>query len=573
MAMLLYLQYSHIKHEVVIVPGVLKMSLLGFSMLPIAAGACIMFVYSAVSLKLSRGSTRRRPTVFNATSTMLIIYTFLLFFIESALYHDNGETISDEEMYSKTLILSTSAILGVTILWLKHLDIVGSFSAVAIVSALLSKAIAVIIEIQSLDDIKKDHQKFLLDALVCMAFCWTVSAPYFILHPVQVGVHRSISRHTGGRSSSYSNNEMVIYVNGEARYPYVAVVVYCGIILPFLLAVTLSRVFMPLSARLFQEQNISNPSLRSSDTLGYALLLWGLFVVFMLRYVSPEGGFQSWRKCAAVSSIIGTLIVFFAPAMPFTRTTSENPYFSMSSLSNAMAQELKGVWGLVSLSLAVLLALTGPLRLRSKRSSKESFGKIRAVVFSSMFGCGLSYFLVSQLSDNLSAKKSAYVLVSSSLSAFVQTYSSVEVYTTQLIPKTIRFVRTGTIFSVFSVFFMVILECTLCGKLTGFELGSPPSIQLFTMIPLLLLIAFAAKIRKKNDSQMKQLQNTYTFLSWIAAVLTIYGSFGLASVGVHSKMKMLLGVPVSSFSLAAALLSSSSAFTTHRQCLFSPRYF
>ena len=556
MAMLLYLQYSHIKHEVVIIPGVLKMSLLGFSMLPIAAGACIMFAYSAASLKFPREITRRDPTAFNATSTMLIIYTFFLFFIESALYHDKGETISDEEKYSKTLIISTSAILGVTVLWLRHLEVVGSFSVVTIVSALLSKAVAAIIEIQSLDDIMKDHQKFLLDALVCMAFCWTISAPYFILHPFQVGVHRSTSRHAGGRSSSYSNNDMVIYVNGEARYPYVAVVVYCGILLPCLLAVTVSRVFLPLIARLFQDQNISNPSLQSSDTLGYSLLLWGLFVLFILRYFSPEGGFQSWRKCAAVSSIIGTLIVFFAPALPFTRTTSENPYLLMSSLSNVMVQEFKGVWGLMSLSLAVLLALNGPLRLHSKRSSKQSLqGKMRAIVFSSMFGCGMSYFLVSQLSENLSAKKSAYVLISSSLSAFVQTYSSVEVYTTELTPKTIRFICTGTTFSLCSVVFMVILECTMSGKLKGFELGSPPSIQLFTMVPFLLLIAFAAKMSKKNDSQMKQLQNTYTFLAWIAALLAIYGSFGLASVGVHSKMKMLLGVPVSYFSLPTAVLS------------------
>ena len=541
-AMLLYLQYAYNEHEVVIFPRILKMSILRFSMLPLVAGACIFFVYSAASLQLSRHISCREPTSFNITSIMLGIYTFLLFIIEASLYHDKGETTADEETYSEALIFGTGAILGVTVIWLKRLNTIGSFAALAIISVILSKATASMIEMQSLDEIQKDHEKFILDALVCMAFCLTIGAPYFVLDPVLANSHSSRSKQAYGRSSPLSNSEMVVYVNGEARFPVLPVIVYCGILLPCLLAVTVPRILIPLSARLFGSDNICNPLPQFSNVMGYSLLLWGLLVLFMLRYYAPDGGFQCWRRSASASFIFGTALLSFAPTaiLPFMTKADGDPYSSMSSLSSTMVQEVKGAWGLLSVIVSVLLALTCPLHLRSKISSK--------IVFSCMFGCGISYFITSQLAENLSPKKFAYTIFTTSFTAFVQAFSSVKVYTadTRSIPKTIKFVRTSTAASLFFSLLIWVIDSTTCGKLKGLELGSPHSVQLLIVGLFLFVTSLAAKVRKKKERQLSRLKNACAFLSWATVIFTIYGSFGIASVGVHSRMKMMLGLPVSS---------------------------
>ena len=549
--MLSYLQFAYTEHEVVIFPRILKISLLGFSMIPLVAGACIIFVYSAASLRLTSHASRQKTNTFNITSILVGVYTGLLFLVEASLYHDKGETSVDVDQYPKGLIFATSALLGLAVVWLKHLGSIGIFTMLTVISVMLSKATAAMIEIQSLDEIQKDHEKFIIDALVCMALCLTIGAPYFAMSPVQVKSHSIRTKLRKQWTSPFNQSNMVVYVNGEARYPVLAVAVYCGILLPCLLAVSVPRILVPFIAQLFGSNCVYNPLLQFSNTMGYSLLLWGVLVLFLLKYHAPDGGFHYWRRFASASFIFGTSLLSFAPTsfLLLTTKTSADPYSSMSSLSSGT--EVKGAWGLLSVIASVLLALSCPHRLSSKTNSK--------IIFSCMFGCGLSYFITSQLAEDLSPRKFAYAIISTSFTAFVQTLSSVEVYTaTKFIPRTIKFVRTSTAVSLCVSMSMWALDSTKCGKLKGLELGSLHSIQLSTLALFLFLTALSAKIRKKKEIQLNRLQNTHAFLSWAILISTIYGSFGLASVGVHSRLKMIFGLPVSTL---FSIFVSSSFFT------------
>jgi len=73
--------------------------------------------------------------------------------------------------------------------------------------------------------------------------------------------------------------------------------------------------------------------------------------------------------------------------------------------------------------------------------------------------------------------------MTSLLAAFVQTFSSIKVYTadTTSIPKTIKFVRMSTAASLCFSLLIWVIDSTICGKFKGLELGSPHSIKPFTV--------------------------------------------------------------------------------------------
>jgi hypothetical protein len=135
-----------------------------------------------------------------------------------------------------------------------------------------------------------------------------------------------------------------------------------------------------------------------SEVIGYSASLWGLSVLQMINHFLPDGGADVMRKLSALIFVVGLFVSFSAPAIPGVGSPVEDSiYKSFSSLNTDDSNS--GGWGLIAAFLAIVLALTGPLELREVRDAsgrRDSRQLLRLMIFGTMFGCGLAWFVTMQ---------------------------------------------------------------------------------------------------------------------------------------------------------------------------------
>ena len=425
-------------------------------------------------------------------------------------------------VYSASAVYCTG-LLTLIITWhLKAQKLIKGESAVVASSIALGKMIAVLIE-PNLVDVDNSLSVLYLRWTVASLLLLTICCPY-ALRPVYI----------------------------KPKSASVIVVAYCAVILPLIIIASVPLVLEPLIGLLTGHNNAAYyaTSPKFSEIIGYSAALWGVSVLSMVNHFLPNGGGEVWKRVAALTFIMGLFVSFSAPAFPGSTPSSEssNLFLSVSSSSLVVESDVAtGGWGLVSAFLAVLLALTGPLELREMKDSagrKDSRQFLRLMIFGLMFGCGLAWFIVMQ-----SMSKDVFIPIfvttfSCMVQATLGTVCAVMGYflETQEFGEVEQIANVWTVVA-FPVFF-VISSVSLSAHAHPFGIGGWASTYLSVCALCAGSFCILVRMRKDKNSTTRGYGNVGCIISWLCAIIVIYGRYGIAGVGVVG-VTTVVGIPVS----------------------------
>ena len=257
-------------------------------------------------------------------------------------------------------------------------------------SIAIGKVLAVLIEDNLLDGDDSMRMIYIRWAVATTVLI-TVSAPY-LLRPV----HVKISIHTKRSFGPSGKPSKELPKNAS-----ITVVLYCAVVLPLVILTSVRLVLEPLVGILIGHASsafyVSSPKL--SEVIGFSLSLWGLAVLQMTNHFLPDGGADALRRLSALTFVMGLFISFSAPAIPGTSSQVEESLFKSASSLDTDDSSSSGGWGLISAFLAIMLAITGPLELREVRDAsgrRDTRQLLRLMIFGTMFGCGLAWFITMQ---------------------------------------------------------------------------------------------------------------------------------------------------------------------------------
>ena len=355
----------------------------------------------------------------DVTGWLLIAYGLLLTILECTLIKEpvpfrslTGAEVTewDEEdtmLYDSWICLFTSLVLGGVTFVMQRYKLITSRSAVVSYSVAVGKAIAVYIDMsgETGDDKSTSSAMLLLRSLVASFMMVVMLAPRVVLEPVHLktttgGRYKRSLGPSGRPSDTESKADSVIFM-------------YTIVILPLTLVASVPIVLTPfanaISGHYGGAYYVSPPSL--TEVLGFAMSLWGLSSLSMINHYLPDGGGEMWKKLSALTFLMGVCVAIAAPSVPdwvggsssaSRKSLARNPYATISSAGANLAtgdRSRSGGWGLLSASLATLLAITGPLELQERRGpagKKDNLLLFRMMVFSLMFGCGVAWFITMQ---------------------------------------------------------------------------------------------------------------------------------------------------------------------------------
>ncbi len=460
------------------------------------------------------------------------VYGFVLGAMEFSLLRQPMPVYSrDSFEFGRVAVYSASAvyctgILTLLITWhLKSQKLIKGESAVVASSIALGKMIAVIIQ-PNLVGVGNSLSAMYVRWTVASLLLMTICCPY-ALRPVYVKSSNQLPK----------NASMIV-------------VAYCAVILPLVIIASVRLVLEPLVGLLTGHNStamyITSP--KFSEILGYSAALWGISVLSMANHYLPNGGGEVWKRVAALTLIMGLFVSFSAPAFPGSASNETSDLFlSVSSNAAVESEVATGGWGLVSAFLAVLLALTGPLELREVKDSvgrKDSRQFLRLMIFGLMFGCGLAWFIVMQ-----SMSKDVFIPI------FVTAFSCMVMSTlgtvcavmgyfleTQEFGEVEQIANVWTVVA-FPVFF-VISSVSLSAHAHPFGIGGWASTYLSVCGLLAGAFCILVRMRKDKTSTTRGYGNVGCIISWLCAIIVIYGRYGIAGVGVVG-VTTVVGIPVS----------------------------
>ena len=150
---------------------------------------------------------------------------------------------------------------------------------------------------------------------------------------------------------------------------------YAFVFLPITLVATIPYVLFPFVNAVsgsFCNESYYSVSTPISEFMGSAIFLWGLALLSMLNHYLPDGGGEAGKKLSALAFLMGIGVFFAGPTMGMSiGEVAYSPYASMSSLSSQLIMRGKsrtGGWGILSEALATLLAVSGSLELKERRT-------------------------------------------------------------------------------------------------------------------------------------------------------------------------------------------------------------
>ena len=479
---------------------------------------------------------------FNMYGILLVVMEFALLREPMPLYSRDSFEVGRVAVYSPATAYFTGFLILVIASHLKRQKLIQMGSFIISSSVAIGKIIVVLIE-SSLIDGDNSLQVLFLRWVVSSSLLLTIFAPYAVLKPVHVKMTGHAKRSLG--PSGKPGRELPQNAN-------LTVLLYCAILLPLVIVVSVPLVLEPLVGILTGHNKSAyySTSPRLSEIIGYSASIWGIAVLSMTNHFLPDGGADVWRKVSALIFLLGMFISFSAPAIPGAAPSSDDSsrlFQSVSSLDVGDSSS-SGGWGLISAFLAILLAMTGPLELREVRDAsgrKDSRQLLRLMIFGIMFGCGLAWFITMQ-----SMSKDIFIpIFVTSFSCMAMSFLGTVAAVMGYFLETNDFVEAEQIANVwggvgFPVFF-VISSVSLSAHAHPFGIGGWASTYL--SVCGLVAGAFTVMVRLRDDknSTTRGYGNLSCVISWLCAIVVVFGRYGVAGVGVVG-VTSIAGIPASS---------------------------
>lgn len=499
---------------------------------------------------------------------ILVAYCLLLAVLEVTLLRQRlPESIPSREVNSDvedsdvvydhaTALITSCLIIGVAVLT-KRIKVITKITFRASVAVALGKAIAVFIDASESDSkIRSGHseqyltQRLLYRVLVTSTLIFVILAPSALLAPIHM---------KGGTRSRRADDKIP-----AAAYRNISL--YSLLMLPLALLASVPSVLSPLVMALSVHYNMGsyyNMALPVSETLGCALALWGVATLYMLNHYFPDGGCEIWKKSSALTLLMGVAIAFSAPTVPEWVVGENdlgisNSYARISSVGSRLATQghnRTGGWGILSASLATLLAITGPFELRDRRhpsGRKDKSLFLRIMMFSIMFGCGISWFITILSMSQENSTALAITTLSCMILSFFGTIACVVAYHVELDSFDEVTEMAKVCVGVFILFLIVTFVASLLisrdfGNL--FSQGGCVSTYLTITCCITLSFALALRSRSSKTQTSVSMSNLSCIICYVIAVITILGRFGVAGLDSELEVVVIMGMPASLFGI------------------------
>jgi len=470
-------------------------------------------------------------------SLLLVIMEYALLNKPMPLYSRDSYEIGRVSVYTPSLVYLTG-LLMLCITWhVKRQKLVKDGSTIVTVSISLGKMLAVLINesSSSSSSLALLYLRWSIASLLITIICF----PY-LLEPV----HTKMS--SSRRKSMDASAKPGLPTKDHAS---LIVVIYCAVLLPSVIISSVKWVIEPLVGLLTgdgSEEEYQQPKLL--EIIGYSASLWGVSVLSMINHFLPNGGGEVWRKVSAFTFILGLFVSFASTAFPGVTTSSSLDTFqSISSLDVEDDDTATGGWGLVSAFLAILLAMLGPLELKEIKDSsgrRDTRHLLRLMIFGLMFGCGISWFITRQTMSNdifipifvttfSCMAMSCLGTVASIMGYFLECSEFAEV-------EQIANIWAGVAFPVF----FVISSVSLSAHARPFGIGGWASTYLSVCGLLAGAFCIMVRLRKEKNSTTRGYGNMSCVISWLCAIIVVYGRYGVAGVGVVGTTSVA-GIPAS----------------------------
>lgn len=503
---------------------------------------------------------------------LLVIYSFLLTMLESTLLRRRKpddlvgkEFDIDVEdagfMYDHATALITSGLVIAISVASRRFLVVSGLTNVATLSLALGKAVAVIIDASEADNKVRPEQKeeelaqrLFLRALVASATIIVMLAPRALLRPIHI---KSSTRY----KRTIADGKPLASIPASS---YRTMFAYCLLAIPLTLVASVPLVLSPLVMALSTHYNggaYYSMAPPISEMIGFGLTLWGLASLSMLNHYLPDGGGETWKKASALTLLMGIGVAFAAPTVPEWLTGDSdfgisNPYAAISSLGSQLANQGKsrtGGWGILSASLATLLAITGPLDLRERRhpsGRKDQTLFLRLMMFSLMFGSGASWFIIMQSMSEAPFVSLALTSMACMVVSFFGTVTCVLAYFVELE----NFDEVDQMAKVWTGAFLMFSVVT-CGpnfllqSVSISLLGSGGCLSTFLAVTscAALSLTVSVHMRTTKNQSTRGLGNMSCIFAYACAVVILYGRFGVAGLDHNFGVAVVIGVPASLF--------------------------
>ncbi len=549
-------------------------------------------VMSSVFIALVAGFAVRPPGGFGSAflkrvdvaGILLIAYELLLTALEITLLKrpvpsemvgqesDVGVEDIDFLYDHATALLTSIAIVVVTIIT-QRLKIISAKASIVALSLGIAKALSVIVDANESADGKNRTeakqeqlaQRLFYRTMVAAFLLIVMMAPRVLLQPIHF---KTSVRH----KRSLADGKPIGSIPSSAVRNIVA---YTMVILPASLLSAVPMVLTPLAMVVSSHYGggayykVAPPL---SEMAGFALTLWGIASLSMLSYYLPDGGAETWKKASALTLLMGIGVTFSAPTVPDWIAGDRglgvsNPYASISSLGVKLVSQGRnrtGGWGILSASFATLLAVTGPLELRERKhpsGRKDQFLLLRLMIFSILFGSGVSWFIAIQSMG----QEKFFELLMTALACMVVSFFGTVTCVLGYFLELENFEEVDQMAKIwlgaFGLFGLVTGAPTIfvaSSNMHAFGAGG----WLATYLAVSSLAAFsltmALKLRSTKNQATVGLGNASCILSYVFAILVLYGRYGVSGMDDTFAVTTVFGVPVSilgTFLVAPMLLA------------------
>lgn len=505
---------------------------------------------------------------------LLIVYTVLLTVMESTLlrrrrpndlvgreYRSDVDVEDTGFMYDHATAWITGGLVVAIAVASRRYLVISQASTIATISLVLGKVVAVIIDASEGDNkVRTEHreevlaQRLLFRALVASAMIGVMVAPRALLNPIHI-------KNSARYKRTLADGRPLSSIPASS---YRIMALYCLIVLPVTLVASVPSVLSPLVMALSTHYNggayyrMAPPV---SEMIGFGLTLWGIASLSTLNYCLPDGGAETWKKASALTLLMGIGVAWSAPAVPEWIMGDidfgiSNPYAAISSLGSQLAnqsQSRSGGWGVLSAFLATLLAITGPLDLRERRSPsgrKDQTLFLRLMMFSLMFGSGVSWFITIQCMGGADFLSLILTLMSCMAVSFFGTVTCVLGYFVEL--ENFDEVDQMSKLWAGSFFFFYMVTCgppILIESVSTNLLGSGGSLSTFLLVTACVTLSFtvAVQMRSTKNQSTRGLGNLSCIFAYGCAAIVLYGRFGVAGLDRNFGVAVIMGVPASLF--------------------------
>ena len=418
-------------------PG-LDMTLIKFGMLVISA-SLLVGMAAGLAVRSTGGVLSSLVKRMDLTGILMVVYSVLLLDLELSLLEREAnrelagvtttdEAASAESLYGFGWVCLTSAVLIGIAVFMKRVRILKPHSAWAVISLAAGKALSLYTHVMFVENGMSSRGSIVfIHSIVISVIFVILVAPSVFLAPVHLKTSSRYKLSLAGGSE----------LPGSVRR---TLLLYNFVFLPVVVLTAVSMLDPVLDALLGTYRESSSWMSFLAETIA----LWSLASLAMLNHYLPDGGGEFWKKLSALS-FLGAMFLFFAGRMlsatgggSNTRYVPTNPYVVASSIGGQLDSHNKrrtGGWGLLSACLASLLAMTKILELRERKSKtgvKDRFLLFRTLVFSLLFGGGVTWFIIVQTMSEAAWSFLVLTMISSMTLAFLGTVATVFGYFIEL---------------------------------------------------------------------------------------------------------------------------------------------